>query len=453
MNRVASFLDRLQSYAPRLCIVDGDVAYAYGDLLAETARWTSRLDELNVESGSVIGVRADYSFSAVAALLALLSRGAIAALIPRDRETVQYLRDAHATALLELTPDEHFWHPLSDQPTHPLLDELRAMREGGVVVFTSGSTGRPKAALHSIERLLCKFERRGRALRTLAFLLFDHIAGLDTLLYTLSNGGTLILTRRRDPPYILDLIASQSVEVLPTSPSFLRLLCAMRDHSDRSISSLKVITYGSEPMDPATLKRVNERFPNVQIIQKYGTTELGSPATESRDNNSLWLRIKGDAIESMIVDGVLWLRSPGTMLGYLNASSSVTADGWYSTGDLVDVDGEWMRFLGRVDEVIKVGGEKVAPAEVERIIRELDFVCDVLVVGEPHPLLGQVVTAQVTIAPEALSTKEAESRIRLHCRQRLASHHVPVKIVFGFDKATAFLGYRQKLQRRLPEDK
>ena len=113
------------------------------------------------------------------------------------------------------------------------------------------------------------------------------------------------------------------------------------------LSSLKIITYGSEPMDPRTLALLNERFPGCRISQKYGTTETGSPRSASRANDSLWLKLGGDGVEMKVVDGVLHLRSESTILGYLNAPSPVDAEGWYCTGDLVEVDGEWIRFRGQ----------------------------------------------------------------------------------------------------------
>jgi acyl-coenzyme A synthetase/AMP-(fatty) acid ligase len=283
-------------------------------------------------------------------------------------------------------------------------------------------------------------------LRTLAFLLFDHIAGLDTLFYTLRNGGTLVFTDRRDPAAILALIAEKRVEVLPTSPSFLRLLCASAQTLRSDLSSLKVITYGSEQMDASTLERVNEYFPTAEILQKYGTTELGSPRTVSRSRNSLWLKFSGNAPQYKVVDGILWLRCEGTMLGYINAPSPHQESGWYCTGDLVEVDGEWLRFRGRADEVIKVGAEKVSPSEVERVIRELEFVKEVRVSGEPHPLMGHVITAQIAIETERPAV-EVAAAIRRLCRRRLGAHHVPVKLTVVPRGTLEVLGYRLKLQR------
>jgi long-chain acyl-CoA synthetase len=445
MTRFADFLEHLQKQAPQPCLEGDGFSYTYSEMLSQLDLWRTRFDELNVAPGSVVGVRADYSLAAIAALLALFTRRAIAVLIPRAPDTVQYCVDSCAEFVLELDVECGYrWSSISTRISHPLIDKLRLAGDGGVVIFTSGSTGRPKATLQSLERLLYKFRKPGRSFRTLAFLLFDHVAGLDTLLYTLISGGTLILTRHRDPISILELIQSHRVEVLPTSPSFLRLLCAAKDNKERDLSSLKIITYGSEPMDLNTLARLNARFQNVQISQKYGTTETGSPRSTSRGNDSLWLKIKSDSVETKIVDGILWLRSEGIMLGYLNAASPMDEQGWYCTGDMVDVDGEWIKFRGRAADTINVGGEKVAPTEIEELILELDFVRSVLVSGEPHALMGQIVTAQVAFEAAYKNPGEMVKRIRQHCRARLAPYKVPIRIDIVVGE---FINARQKMPR------
>jgi len=430
MQHFTAFLERLRKNASHACVEEGDSSYTYAELLDELQRWTSLLETWNVLPGSVVGVRADYSLSAIGALLAVVSRPAVAALIPRGPSPVatDYLKDAHAAGLIEIDANaRHNWHTVTQSAHHPLLERLRTTREGGIVIFTSGTTGTPRAALHSIESFLRKFCRASRLLRTLAFLQFDHVAGLDTLLYTLAAGGTLILTRRRDPSEVAQIIEAHGVEVLPTSPSFLRMLCRSGYVNRYDLRSLKVITYGSEPMDPTTLTQLNVQFPGVRICQKYGTTELGSPRTVSRGNDSLWLKIESE-VESKVIDGVLWMRSESAFLGYLNAPSLATDDGWYCTGDVVEVEGVWVRILGRASDLINVGGEKVAPVEIEEVILNLDFVRDVTVFAQPHPLLGQIVGARVVVTEEELDRREISKAIRAHCRKHLGAFKVPVRI-------------------------
>jgi len=115
------------------------------------------------------------------------------------------------------------------------------------------------------------------------------------------------------------------------------------------------------------------------------------------------------------------------MLGYLNADSPFTEDGWLRTGDAVEVDGEYFRILGRRSEMINVGGEKVYPAEVESVLQQMDGVEDALVFGEANALTGQMVVARVLLDTDE---KPSAFRIRMRslCRQRLVPFKIPQKV-------------------------
>jgi len=120
------------------------------------------------------------------------------------------------------------------------------------------------------------------------------------------------------------------------------------------------------------------------------------------------------------------------MLGYLNALSPIDAEGFLDTGDLVEVDGPWIRFLGRKSDIINVGGLKVYPAEVENLLLQMDNVEDVSVRGEPNPITGQIVAATVRLrAPETPAAFKV--RMRQFCADRLANWKVPARVRFTDD--------------------
>jgi acyl-coenzyme A synthetase/AMP-(fatty) acid ligase len=445
MARLVRLLEDLASRGDASCLYSDGRWRSYADLAGRIAVWRQHLTTVAPGPGSVIGFQADYSLDAIAFLLAAWAEHQIVALVPRDADPEPYLADSCAVGHFVFpAAGSPVWTPRPSPTRHPLLDQLESAGDAGVIIFTSGSTGRAKAALHGVERFLRKFDRRGRALRTLAFSQLDHVAGLDTLLYTLVAGGGLVVPEARDPNSICALIEAAGVQVLSTSPSFLRLLWASGAAEGRNLSSLAIVTYGSEPMDAATLQRVNELFPVARISQKYGTTETGAPRTISRSNDSLWMQIRGDGVETQVRDGILWIRSEGTLLGYLNAPTPFDGDGWYCTGDLVEQDGEWMRILGREGDIINVGGEKVSPVEVEQVILELDPIVSVAVSGRAHPLMGQIVTAQVVLRP-GFDAATAEALVRRHCRSRLPRHKVPVTVDVSMESLSSG---RQKIRRR-----
>jgi acyl-CoA synthetase (AMP-forming)/AMP-acid ligase II len=427
VTRIARLLERISLRHGATCLLHAGGTVSGAALANRVRAWNRHLDDRGTGRG-VVGLQADFSVDAIALHLALLSRGCITALLPRHESLDSpLLRDCGAIGVFAQQDDGKFAFRRCDAaPEHELVRMLRERGGSGFVLFSSGSTGQPKAILHDVDRFLGKFDRGGKKLRTLAFLLFDHIAGQDTMFYTLWHGGELVLPQGRNPDHVARLIEACRVEVLPASPTFLNLFCLAHADQGRDLSSLEIITYGSEPMPAETLARVGRTFPGVDLVQKYGTSELGSPRSRSRSRDDLWMRL--DGLSTKVVDGVLWIRSDEAMLGYLNAPNPFDEDGWYCTGDLVEVDGEWIRFLGRTSDVINVGGEKVFPQEVENVIHELPEIDDVVVRGAHHPLTGQVVEAIVRLKT-ARKEREVRKLVRSHCRERLPSYKVPVKVL------------------------
>ena len=317
--------------------------------------------------------------------------------------------------------------PLPHQATHELYSILRDRQHPGLILFSSGSTGKSKAALHDLTGMLEKFKVRRNKQRTITFLLYDHIGGVNTMLYTLSNSGCIITVRERSPEKVLEAVEKQHVELLPTSPTFINMILFSEAYKHHDLSSLKTVTYGTEPMPESTLKRFHELFPDITLQQTYGLSEVGILRSKSKSSDSLWVKLGGDGFETRIVDGILHIKAESAMLGYLNAPSPFSEDGWFITGDEAEVDGEYFRILGRRSELINIGGEKVYPAEVELIIQQIDNVADVTVYGEKNPITGNIVCAHVRLLdPE--DSKAAVLRIKKYCRERMPTFKVPVKI-------------------------
>src|SRR5262249_7446361 len=246
----------------------------------------------------------------------------------------------------------------SEFSRHPLLAELAARQHPGLILFSSGSTGKSKAILHDLVPMLAKYLSPRPANRIVCFLLLDHIGGVNTMFHTLSHGGTVIPVADRTPAAVCKTIERHRAEILPTSPSFLNLLLLSGAYRDYDLSSLRIVTYGTELMPATTLSRLREALPGVDLRQTYGLSEVGILQSKSRPDGSLWLKVGGKGYETKVVDGVLWIRAESAMMGYLNAPPAIDEEGWFNTNDVVEQDGEWLRFLGRRSEIINVGGVK-----------------------------------------------------------------------------------------------
>jgi acyl-coenzyme A synthetase/AMP-(fatty) acid ligase len=313
-----------------------------------------------------------------------------------------------------------------------LLQTLRGRRHAGLVLFSSGSTGEPKAVLWDARHLIEKHRGVSRAFRTLVFLRLDHIGGLNTLFHVLCGTETIVTVSRRDAATVCQAVEQYGVELLPTTPTFLKMLLLSGAVERFDLSSLRRITYGTEPMHQGVLQMLAAALPQVDFKQTYGLSEVGILSSQSRERDSLWLKLGGDGIETCVVDGELRIRSATAMLGYLNYASPFDAEGWYHTHDAVETDGEFVRILGRKSELINVAGEKVYPAEVEDVLLQADNVREATVVGKRNPITGHVVTARVSlISPEP--SAQAESRLLDWCRQKLAPYQVPAFIDLAAD--------------------
>ena len=410
-----------------IAVIDRNGPCTYGDLIARADQWASLIADIH--PGSVVAVDGDYSTATISLLLALAWRDQV--IVPLSRDVAAHHQDFVRTAEAE------YWiTSVEDRPVvtrtgisaqHPLYDELRRRQHPGLILFSSGSTGRHKCALHDLAGLLEKFRTPRQAYTTIVFLQLDHIGGINTLFYTLSNGGTAVALASRSPAAVCRGIAKHRVQLLPTSPTFLNLLLLSEEYRRHDLSSLQLITYGTEPMPESTLKKVATTFSEARLLQTYGLSELGILRSQSKSSDCLWLRVGGDGFETKIVDGRLWIRAHSAMLGYLNAPSPFDADGFFDTGDLVEVDGEWIRFKGRQSEVINVGGNKVFPAEVESVLLELDNVADAAVSAERSPITGQIVVATVRLVePEPLD--QFKLRMRTFCATRLSAYKIPARV-------------------------
>lgn len=426
-------LEVFRERGPAEAIVWEDRVYTYDWLLHRFGYWQKRIAAEGLSPGTVVILEADFSPNAVALFLALTDRRCI--LVPltespeAKRAKIIFTAEGEIAFTIDKGDDVTI-APLANKATHPLYLQLRRAQHPGLVIFSSGSTGESKGGVHDLLWLLDKVKVRKPNIRTISFLMFDHIGGVNTMLYTLSNGGCLVTVKERSPDEVLGAIEKYRVELLSTSPTFINLVLLSEAYRRHDLSSLKKVQYGTEPMLESILQRFNQLFPQLKLQQTYGLSEAGILRSRSKASDSLWVKLGGEGFQTRVVDGILQIKAKSAILGYLNAPSPFTEDGWLNTEDAVVVDGEYLKILGRKSELINVGGEKVYPAEVESVIKELATVGDVTVFGEQNPITGNIVCADVLPAGEVDEAEQKEfiAELKRHCRARLQNYKVPVKV-------------------------
>lgn len=443
---IKNFLDKIFSHRERIALVHNDVKYRYVDLLNKYSEINGRLNEAEICLGNSVSLEANYSFNSIAAFLSLLSRSNIVTPILDSLPAAErnYYKETSQAQFNVICRDHLEWERLSGEITNRLLLQLKSQHHPGLIIYTSGTTDAPKAALHDATIFLNRFEKKRQPFITLSSLIFDHVGGIDVLFTVLSSGGTLVVPQDLSPDSLCATIEKHQVELFPASASILSLIAISEAYRNYDLTSVKVIAYGSEIMPDSLLKKLPQIFPNARLKQTYGTTETGTFSTKSQSSGSLYLRFDPSEQEIKVVDGLLWIRSPRSMLGYLNAPNPLE-DGWMNTGDQVSIEGDWVRILGRSNGVINVGGLKVFPSEVENVISELPFVREVIAYGEHNEILGNIVVAKIIPAVSDFDENRIKSEIRTHCKNKLSHYKVPQKIIISHE---SIHGYRLKKVRR-----
>ena len=316
----------------------------------------------------------------------------------------------------------------------------------GMLAYTSGSTGRPKGVMHGHEGLVASlaFTRDHLGLtskdRVLVAFPMYHLFSFRVTLAHLMVGATVIAER--------DLFAGlrRASDTKPNALALVPAACRLLVNRFASVlarlgDDVRRVSIGSAAISPKLLGQLRELLPHAEFHIPYGMTEarigfLDPDATSSdrlllAHDPMLELRVVDDD-GTPVTDGIgeLVLRGRALTLGYWHqrkVDNEVMRRDGLRTRDLmrVAVDGS-MSLVGRLDDVISVGGEKVFPLEVEFALRSHPSVADARVTGVPDPVRGQIVHADVVLAtPHELDL----DALRLHCRGQLEPYKIPVEVV------------------------
>lgn len=440
---VKYLLNNMKKNKDRLAIISDGREYSFDDIYNEYEKAVMFLKKNSMSPGSVVSVIAEFTPVSIAFLIALIERDMIIVPISRTiKEKDRYIRISESQYVLDLCQKIDI-RRTNTEVKHEMLCTLIRKQAPGLILFSSGTTGEPKAALHDLTFLMKKFEKPGKCLSTVTFLLFDHIGGFNTVMHSLSSGCMIATLKDRSPEEVCRIIEKYKIELLPTSPTFINMILLSRIYEKYNLSSLKMISYGTEPMPESTLKQVHKLLPDIKLKQTYGLSELGIMSTKSMSSDSLWMKIGGDGYETKIVDDILYIRARSAMIGYLNAPSPFDEDGWFNTKDKVEKNGDYIKILGRTTDLINVGGEKVYPNEVESVLLSLNGVRDVYVYGEANPITGQSVIANVCVDKNN-NNRDFIKLLRKYCKDNLEAFKRPTSYRLTTE---VFYGERFKKKR------
>ncbi|NDJ26471.1 long-chain fatty acid--CoA ligase [Campylobacter sp. MIT 12-8780] len=423
-----AFLQKLLDFKENTALICDDEFISYDELLALVQDFVKSLQALKVKHIALVG---NFDKQSIAMLLACLECSKIVALIhEEDKDFILKASEAQCDYIFK----EGILKPFKEENSakNQLFDRLK--NEAGLIIFSSGTTGKPKVIVHNLTTLCASFlHKKPKKLCVLLFLMFDHIGGLNTLLNSLAMGACAVaLKNRKDIKALALAIEKYKISLLPASVSLLNLMLLSGVKDEFDLSSLRMISYGTEKMPDSLLVRLKKVFKGVKFHQSFGTSEVGISQSKTYEN-----AIKLENMDYKIINGELFLKSQTQSLGYLNADNSVfDEDGYFATGDLVELfykDGEeFIKIIGRSKELINVGGEKCLPSEVEDILLSFEGIEDVLVYGASNALTGQSVTAKIVLHSrlKELPKSELRARIKAFCKDKLANYKIPSKFEF-----------------------
>lgn len=322
-----------------------------------------------------------------------------------------------------------------------------------VIFFTSGSSGQPKGV---------ELSHRASRLRILgdasmwpsgpAVCMFPqfHMAGWYGPMTVWASADEVVYVERAEADALLAAVHQRRAVRLYAIPAVWRRILEA-DRSAYDLSCLRYCDTGTSSTTPELLSAIAQAFPGTETSITYGSTEAGGvcrlwPQDTHRKPGSVGPPALGCEVR-LSDDGELLVRNPVLMNGYFRdpeATAAALVDGWFHTGDLAERDEEgYYSIVGRVREVIRTGGETVAPAEVDDVVSTAPGVVDAGVAGVPDDDWGELVTAFVVLQP-GRSLDLAE--LRRHCQGRLASYKHPRRLMVV--DALPRTGATRQIQRR-----
>ena len=426
----------------RIAASMGDRRVTYSQLDAATDQLVRTLSNRGIGRGDRVVWWGDISLDAIALWFALARVGAVC--VPMNphftAEEAGLLLDRADPALVvgddshdgEVSLDALRAAPATTGISPPHIDE----NDPHVIFFTSGSSGRPKGV---------ELSHRASRLRILGdasmwpsgpvVCMFPqfHMAGWYGPMTVWTSADEVVYVERAEADALLAAVHERRAVRLYAIPAVWRRILEA-DRTPYDLSCLRYCDTGTSSVTPELLSAMALAFPGTETSVTYGSTEAGGvcrlwPRDVMRKPGSVGPPALGCEVR-LAEDGELLVRNPALMNGYFRdpeATAAALVDGWFHTGDLAERDDEgYYSIVGRATEVIRTGGETVAPAEVDNVVQAVPGVADAAVAGVPDDDWGELITAFVVLKPgRSLDL----ATLRRHCEGRLASFKHPRRLV------------------------
>ena len=460
MNTVADFLNNsYRTHPDKIAIIDNDSKLTYSELHEEVNNFSSFLNKF--PKNSVVSLLFDNTHEFVISYLSTINSGCIAHLIPigiSQKNLIDQISSAkpklvlasenHFSKIAEIESENIEKLRFSDVKKTSYQDRQPQPSDYAYLIYTSGTTSSPKGV--PVTHSNCVFTT-ANIVRTLQYsqddidvlpLPLSHSFGLGCLHTSFYVGSTLIIHKTTEIPQILDSIKNHHASTLAAIPSTLsKIVSNSFGDSSNTLSNLRLIITNSTFLPPETTKKLKKILKNGKVATYYGLTEAsrstfmvfdgdGNIESVGKPSDGISLKLVSNNDESTI--GEVWIKGRNVINNYWSDEHTKEnfVDGWLKTGDLGKIDDGYLYILGRVDDLINVSGEKVYPQEIERVVKVLTGIDDVIAVPMKHEVFGEVVKLFVK---KSIESDISKTDILTHCIKNLERFKVPAKIEFVED--------------------
>jgi len=461
MNTVADFLNNsYRAHPDNIAIIDDNSKLSYSELNQEVNNFSSFLNKF--PKNSVISLFFDNSCEFVISYLGTINSGCIAHLIPTGISQKNLMEQiSSARPKLVLSSENHF--PKIAKIESKDIEKLRFSEvkktsykdrkpqpsDYAYLIYTSGTTSLPKGV--PITHSNCAFTT-GNIVRTLHYsrddidvlpLPLSHSFGLGCLHTSLYVGSTLIIHKTTEIPQILDSIKNYNASTLAAVPSTLsKIVSNDSNDSSNTLSRLRLIITNTTFFPPETIHKLKKILKKGKVATYYGLTEASRSTFMIFDNDNKIESVgkPSDEISLKLISnneesttGEIWIKGNNVIEKYWDEEHTKENidNKWLKTGDLGRIDNDgYLYILGRVDDLINISGEKVYPQEIERVVKVLSGIDDVVAIPMKHKVFGEVVKLFIK---KTIESDISKTEILTHCIKHLERFKVPAKIEFVED--------------------
>ena len=458
MNAITDFFDNsTRKFPNKTALVVDQRNYTYMDLDRQIQNFAS---SLHYQRNSVISMMFENSLEFIVSYLGILKAGCVAHIIMpniAEHNLAAQLQSANPQAVIsskDLLPKIEKIDNLKAEkfefselkPNGSGVNPQLQVEDIAYLIYTSGTTAAPKGIGVSHSNVVFTTNNIASVLGYSASdvdvlpLSLSHSFGLGCMHTSFFSGSTLVLHKNaNDVDEMLNSIGSHNATTFAAVPTTLTKMLTHKDLHDY-VSKLRLIITNSTSIAPSTVRAYSKMLRKGKIATYYGLTEasrssfmiFGNPEKdESVGLPAPGVKIKLVNDKNMeSKEGMIWIKGKNVVNHYWNnlEADKNICDGWIKTGDIGYVDSEGYLFLkGRSDDIINIGGEKVAPGEVERIVMVLPGVREAVAIGVKHESFGQVVKLFIQKSPGASIQK---SDVLSHCIKNLERYKVPAQIEF-----------------------